>query len=167
MKPRRLAAVIVAVALTLAACGGGTDGHAYRAETLDGATPVSVADLAGRPALLTSWATWCRECKKLLPELELLYHARGDEVQVVAVNVNAGRDDTEIREVIDRYGMTMAQWRDPKNGFTGAFSAPGVPTTVLLDAEGNVLERWPGVTDLSTPEITEAIDAAVAGAPGK
>jgi thioredoxin-like negative regulator of GroEL len=111
--------------------------------------------------LLTSWATWCRDCKELLPALERLHDERGEELHVVAVNVNAGGGEERIETMVDDYGLKMELWRDRDNDFTAAFGAPGVPTSVLVDEDGAVVQRWPGAIDLESDEIVRAVDDAL------
>lgn len=122
---------------------------------------VALADLAGRPALLTSWATWCKECKTLLPELQTLFENEGaDGVQVVAVNINAPGSASDVVALERQYGMTMARWRDVDNHFTQAFRARGVPTSVLVDGDGAVVRRWPGgipVADAETRRLLKQV----------
>jgi thiol-disulfide isomerase/thioredoxin len=147
--------------LLLVSCGAGSSSTGYHATAWRGGDRVSVSSLRGQPAVLTSWATWCRECKKLLPALERLHTTRGDELHVVAVNVNAGGDAGEIDAIVKKYGMTMPLWRDPDNDFTATFHAVGVPTTVLLDSGGKVLRTWAGLEGFDDRDVASAIDAAV------
>ncbi len=123
---------------------------------------VSMADLHGAPAVLTSWATWCKECKTLLPALEQLHEDQGaDGVQVVAVNVNAPGAEDDVLALEHEYGMTMARWRDVDNDFTQAFRSRGVPTSVLVDADGVVLRRWPGGIPLDDPATRRVVEQAL------
>lgn len=161
MRRSRRVATWVAGALLLVACASGSSSDAYHATAWRGGGRVSVSSLHGRPAVLTSWATWCRECKKLLPALERLHTTRGNELRVVAVNVNAGGDTREIDAIVRKYRMTMPLWRDPDNHFTATFHAVGVPTTVLLDRDGKVVRTWAGLTGFDDAGVAGAIDAAV------
>lgn len=163
---RRLGAVVgVAAAVAcLTACGGtagpGPTQAPYSALDVATGAAVSTAELAGRPALLTTWATWCEECRDEMPALEALWRDRGsDGLQVVAVNVNAmGPSERTIGQMIAGWGLTMSQWRDPDNRFTSHFGGMGVPMTVLLDADGSVAQVWFGAIDSRTSEVGSAID---------
>lgn len=147
-----LTAPVALALLVAAACGTTTSGAArYSAQRTDG-TKVTVASLRGRPALLTSWATWCTECAELLPGLERLAEQQGtDGVEVVAVNVDRAGDAAKVAETERKYGMTMPRWRDPDDEFTHVFRARGVPTSVLLDSSGKVVRTWPGGFPLDDP----------------
>lgn len=123
-------------------------------------------ELRGAPALLTSWATWCKECKTLLPELEELSDDQDvDGLQVVAVNVNAPGSEDEVVALERQYGMTMDRWRDVDNEFTQAFRSRGVPTSVLVDADGMVVRRWPGGIPVDDPRTARLLRQALRSAP--
>ncbi|MFO7279125.1 MAG: TlpA disulfide reductase family protein [Thermoanaerobacterales bacterium] len=161
---RRLALVLaLAAAVALAACGGGTggDGVDYEAVDLVTGEEVSVADLAGRPALLVSWATWCTECDEVLAGLqEFAESPAADGVEVVAVNLDASDAGGAVEAKVDEHDLTTTLWRDRRNEFKRAFGALGVPTTVVLDRDGAVTATFPGAVDLTGEEVTAALAAA-------
>ncbi|MCB0987193.1 MAG: TlpA family protein disulfide reductase [Microthrixaceae bacterium] len=164
MRPlTRWLALVVAVsmvaALGLSGCGGGGGGTAYSVADLRTGAPVSVADLRGQPALLVSWATWCRECDEELAGLQAFAESDAAEgLRIVAVNLDAAKVEDEIDAKIAKHGLTVDLWRDRRNEFKRAFGALGVPTTVLLDAEGKVVGTFPGAIDFEDEKVLAAID---------
>jgi peroxiredoxin len=156
----RLIAAVVAVAALLGGCGGDNDG-AVTYEATDHVTgePVSVESLRGQPALLVSWTTWCRECDEELEGLQQFAASpAADGIEIVAVNLDAGDVTDEIDAKIAAHGLTTALWRDRQNGFKGTFGALGVPTSVLLDADGAVVETFPGAVDFEDAALLEALE---------
>jgi thiol-disulfide isomerase/thioredoxin len=157
---RALALLLLLGALgSLIGCSSSSDSATKRYSVRDekGHT-VSLADLRGRPALLTSWATWCNNCKTLLPGLQALATEQGRTgLQVVAVNVNAGGSGGEVAALEHSYGMTLPRWRDTDDDFTRTFRARGVPTSVLIDADGKVVQQWPGGIPLDEPAVKHLI----------
>lgn len=164
MRPlTRWLALVVAVsmvaALGLSGCGGGGGGNAYSVADLRTGDPVSVADLRGQPALLVSWATWCRECDEELAGLQAFAESDAAEgLRIVAVNLDAAKVEDEIDAKIAKHGLTVDLWRDRRNEFKRTFGALGVPTTVLLDAEGKVVGTFPGAIDFEDEKVLAAID---------
>ncbi len=162
---RRCAGVVAALAVVTSCARSADDTKVieYRATDLDTGVDVSLQDLRGAPVLMSSWATWCEPCKEELPKLEALYEQRaGDGLQLVAVNVNApGPAERQIENMIERLGLTMPTWRDDANRFTVVFGGMGVPTNVLIGADGRVIQRWLGAVDVDDPAFIAAIDAAV------
>lgn len=161
MRRRARSALLVAIALVgVAGCStssGSASAPEYTVRDRAGHR-VSMEDLRGSPALLTSWATWCKECKTLLPDLEQFHEQQGaDGVRVVAVNVNAPGSASDVVALEQQYGMTMERWRDVDNDFTQAFRSRGVPTSVLVDADGTVVRRWPGGIPIDDAETRQLV----------
>lgn len=154
---RRTAIVALAAAVLLGGCGGAGD-EAYEATALRTGETVSVESLRGEPALLVSWATWCRECDEELAGLqEFAESERAEGLQIVAVNLDAASVEDEIDAKIERHGLTVELWRDKRNRFKREFAALGVPTTVLLDADGEVVATFPGAIDFDQDDVLAAI----------
>jgi thiol-disulfide isomerase/thioredoxin len=152
-------AALALAAVVLAACGGGSERAPYEATDLVTGEEVSVDDLRGHPALLVSWTTWCAECDEELAGLaEFAASDAADGLEIVAVNLDAGDVDDEITAKLERHDLSTALWRDRRNEFRGAFAAVGVPTTVLLDADGDVRGTFPGAVDFDDDEVLAAID---------
>lgn len=164
---RFLAFILAGAALVAAGCGpeaGDGEIVEYAAEEFGTGHPVSLQDLRGHDALLTSWATWCEPCKEELPAIDALYRERsGDGLQVIAVNVNeAGPGARSIEDYIHELGLSMPVWRDADDRFTVAFHGFGVPTNVLIDGEGRVVKTWLGAVDPNSEEFIAVIEDALA-----
>jgi thiol-disulfide isomerase/thioredoxin len=152
-------AAAAATAVVLAACGGGSERPRYEANDLVTGADVSLDDLRGSPALLVSWTTWCAECDEELAGLaEFARSADAEGLEIVAVNLDAGDVEDEITAKLERHDLSTGLWRDRSNQFRGAFGALGVPTTVLLDADGDVRGTFPGAADFDDAEILAAIE---------
>ena len=160
---------MVLATLTAAACGEAPrDAEesadavpALEAVTLAGDS-VALTDVRGEVVLLNVWATWCVPCRQEAPELESLHQRYGDQgLRVVGVTVdNRGAED-QIREFIDRFGMTYDIWWDPDGSAIDEFGAVGVPLTVLLDRDGRVAWRHLGTFNADNPALREALRSAL------
>jgi thiol-disulfide isomerase/thioredoxin len=176
---RRLArcALVIGSLVALVSCGGsgGSGGGALGAATgppveFDAVvferggvgSPVSLGDLRGRPVLLSSWATWCTPCRMELPRLDRFASGiADDELAVIAVNIDGTAVIGEVGQMIDELDLGLTVWLDPDATFGERFRAVGVPTSVLIDREGRVVQRWTGVLDLDEPGFLASIDAIV------
>ena len=157
----RVRSVLVAAVLTLllVSCGGGEGGTGYEIADLATGEPVSVSSLRGEPVLLVSWATWCRECDEELAGLQEFADSDADEgIHIVAVNLDAADVDDEIDAKVAKHGLSVDLWRDRRNEFKRTFGALGVPTTVLLNADGEVVGTFPGAIDFDDADVLAAID---------
>lgn len=160
MRRRFTTVLLLAVVMPLVACGADDEDPTARDRVdlpgpedylqielprLDGEGSLRLADLAGRPAVVNFFASWCAPCVTEMPEIEEVKQQVGEDVAFVGVNVQDSVDDAT--ELIDRTGVTWDIVRDVDGELTTAVGSVGMPTTVLLDAEGNIVERQTGALD--------------------
>lgn len=161
-----LSAILVVTLVALSGCGAGSESSSgssndgtYRATELRSGEAVSTESLLGQPALLVSWATWCKECDEELAGLqEFADSDLADGLHIVAVNLDAADVGDQIDAKVERHALSVELWRDKRNGFKRTFGALGVPTTVLLDADGKVVETFPGAIDFTQASVLDAIE---------
>ena len=118
---------------------------------LDG-NSTSLADYRGKVVLLNLWATWCPPCKEEMPALETFYrrHA-GNGFAVVAVN--DGDPTADVVQFVKDYGLTFPVWLDPTYIATEkAFKTMNLPSSFVIDRDGQVVLSWVGGIDLRTLE---------------
>src|SRR6478609_7101579 len=120
-------------------------------------TKLATADLKGKPVLVNLWATWCVPCVAEMPLLDKLAGELGDGVRVVTVS-----QDLEGAKLVPPFfaGKKFAnlpQWLDSDMKLPPALKAPGLPLTVLYDAEGKEVWRVMGGYDWSTAEARALI----------
>jgi thiol-disulfide isomerase/thioredoxin len=110
---------------------------------MDGA-PVSSADYDGKTLLITFFATWCPPCIQEIPTLMKLQQQFSNDVfSVVGLSVDEGGADVVAKLVKKRsinYPVLMADDVTARN-FGGVV---GIPTTFLINKEGNVVKKYPG-----------------------
>lgn len=110
--------------------------------------PVTLADKRGKVVLLNIWATWCPPCVREMPSLDRL-QARfgGRDFEVVAVSEDRG-GAAVVNAFYKRLGLTsLALYLDPNAGVSRALNVLGLPTTILIDRDGNEVGRVPGPAD--------------------
>jgi thiol-disulfide isomerase/thioredoxin len=142
-----------AVAAAPAASGPGhSDPWALRFERPEGGALV-LADLRGRPLLINFWATWCPPCVKEMPMLDAFARAQAARGaagwQVIGLAVDG---PTPVREFLKK---TPVSFPIGLAGFGGTELARqmgnatgGLPYTVVLGLDGQVLHRKLGETNL-------------------
>jgi thiol-disulfide isomerase/thioredoxin len=133
--------------------------------------PMTLADFHGRIVLLNLWATWCVPCRKEMPALDRLQAKLGGPgFTVVPVSI-----DYRGRDVVARFyrelGLTsLGIYVDRSANATFAVNAMGMPTTLLIDAQGRELGRvvgpteWDGAMMLSLTSYLEIRDRDVGAA---
>jgi thiol-disulfide isomerase/thioredoxin len=112
---------------------------------------LSSTQLEGVITVMNFWYAGCAPCRIEMPELiELQTEFLSEGVQFIGVNV---RDSAETSLAFARrIGMNFPSVMDAKTGsvvlgFTGVVTPQAVPTTLVIDAEGNVSARVLGRID--------------------
>ena len=123
----------------------------------------TLADFQGRVVVLNLWATWCAPCRKEMPSLDRLQAAQGgDDLEVVAISIDRG-DITKVTDFFDELGVTnLAVYHDPTAKVGRALRAPGLPTTLVIDRQGNEIGRVLGDAEWDGADAVALLKALMA-----
>ena len=113
---------------------------------LDGAED-SLSAYRDRVVLIDFWATWCRPCIDVLPELRaLVAELPADRFTLLAISVDERLETvTALRE---REPMPWTNWHAGiDSDIERAWDVRGFPTYVLVDEQGLILARTSGFDD--------------------
>ncbi len=102
------------------------------------------------------WATWCPPCVAEMPALQRMHEAlAGSGVAVAAVSVD--REGAEkVRPFLEETGITtLPIYLDPESRSLRVFKAGGLPTTVVLDADGRELGRVIGPAEWDAAAVVD------------
>lgn len=127
---------------------------AFEFQTEDGGT-VTLADFRGTPVVVNYFATWCPACRAELPEFEAVHQAVGDDVTFLGVS----RDNvtSSWRSLVVDAGLTyQTVFEGNVEGSFAFVDARAMPTTVFIDADGEVQQVWSGT--LSDDHLRDLID---------
>ncbi len=119
---------------------------------------VSLAAFKGKVVLLNFWATWCPPCVWEMPKLNSLQaRLRGEGLAVVAVSVDR-KGYPVVKPFLKRHGLVhLKAYLDPKYNLKRQFGYGGLPTTVLIDAQGRVVGMMVGSADWDSPAAIELV----------
>ena len=115
----------------------------FQAKTVDGTAQVKgLGDYRGRLVLLNVWATWCEPCQREMPSIERLYRELGPRgLKVVAVSIDDGGAQADIREFVKEHGLTFDILHDPTGGIMRAYQMIGVPQSFLIGPDGTIQKK--------------------------
>ena len=127
--------------------------------------------LAGRPAVVVFWATWCTYCKALMPYLEGIQADYADAgVKIIAINAKEdGKEDPKA--YIERLGFPLIAIQDG-DAIANAYDVEYLPGLMIVGGDGVVAWRraWTDlpagrqVAELWASQIREQLDALLGAA---
>lgn len=92
---------------------------------------------------LDFWASWCVPCRHSFPWLNAMQEKYGDEgLVIVGINVDQARADAD--RFLDAYPARFTLVMDPDGELAEQWQLQGMPSAVLVDAQGNELHRHIG-----------------------
>jgi peroxiredoxin len=112
----------------------------------------SLADYHGKVVLVNLWATWCPPCKAEMPTLKAYYEAHQAD-GFVTIAINDGDPEDAVKAFAQEYALTFPVWLDPEYEATEqAFKTSNLPSSFVIDRDGQVRLRWVGEIDRATLE---------------
>lgn len=105
-----------------------------------------LSDYKGKVLFLNFWATWCPPCKMEMPDIQKIYEKyekQGEKSEVVilslaAPNTQDEKDIDGIKAFLEENGYTYPVLMDDGGYTFGAYRISSLPTTFMIDKEGNV-----------------------------
>jgi len=114
------------------------------------------AALAGRPALLNVWASWCAPCRTELPALAE-YATRPGAVPVVGIDVQD--DPRSALALLRELGITLPSVTDPDDALRRALTVPpALPISYVVRADGSVTRVDPPTPFGSADDVAAAVE---------
>lgn len=126
--------------------------------------PVNLVSFPGQVVLANFWATWCVPCVAEMPALNRLQQRLGsDRFRVITISL-----DRKGFEVIDPFFAqhrldALDAYLDHSNRLSLEVGATGLPTTVLIGADGRWLGRYIGDANWDSDAAIRLLEAAIAG----
>lgn len=141
--------------------GPGVVAPTFDLARLSDAGRVRLADYAGRPVVLTFWASWCISCRSEFPRLRSLVRAhRGDDLAVVGITYRDLASDARAfaKEFKANFTLAKGGGGDP---VATDYGIRAIPQLYFIGRDGVIRQRMFGAPSAA------AIDAAVAGISGR
>lgn len=135
-------------ASTKKALGIGVKAPDFELKTLTGET-VKLSDLKGKKVMLNFWATWCGPCKAEMPEMEQFSKQIGDDIVILAVNIDPQLD---VKGFVDENKITFPILLDTDDKVNETYQIMAIPTTFFIDSKGIIRNKYPGTMKLNIME---------------
>jgi cytochrome c biogenesis protein CcmG/thiol:disulfide interchange protein DsbE len=120
----------------------GLDGKSYR-----------VGGERDKLLLINFWASWCEPCHMEAGDLQSVYTAYKDQLDLYAVNVTYMDSQAEAMDFVSEYELTYPTLLDVSGDVTrDKYWIDGYPTSYLVNQAGVIAEIYFGVIDKSILE---------------
>ena len=130
--------MFAAMLLATVAVAGSSSGPApdFSLQSLDGST-VRLSDLKGQVVLINFWATWCAPCREEMPLLDAIYQ-KYNRLGVELLGINVEDDASGAQEYLNETPVTFPILFDPDGRVSKQYQVKAMPSTILVDRQGNV-----------------------------
>ena len=132
-----------------------------------GSTPQTLASLRGKVVLLDFWATWCKPCIEMYPEMRAWAQEFGPQGLVILGVTNHSRQSSaQVKRFFDREKLPWPVAIDQRNLTHIDYGVSPIPHTFLIDRNGIVRLSHRGGGDLTAIEakIRELLAQRAGGA---
>lgn len=116
----------------------------------------TLSDYRGKIVFLNFWATWCPPCRAEMPSMQKLYQS-WDKEKYVLLAVDIGQDRERVKSFADENGYTFTILLDSQGRIAGKYGIRGIPTTCLIDQQGNLITRIVGSREWSLKEVERIV----------
>ena len=166
MRRRLVLSAVAALSLVafaaVAFAGGKAGGRApdFALVNASGAT-VKLSSLRGKVVLVDFWASWCKPCKKELPELDKLakaYKDAGADVAIVAITIDTKKDNAD--KFLKSAGIKhVTVLYDPSSTSAEQYQPETMPTSYVIDKKGIIKSVHVGYNAGDEKKVKAEIDA--------
>jgi thiol-disulfide isomerase/thioredoxin len=165
----------IALALALAAIAAAAPartpgevevGQVLRDATLQGLNGPArkLSEFRGKPLVINVWASWCGPCRAEMASLErLAWSAAGRHFAIIGISTDDYQE--AARDWLKQSNATLSHFIDRKLEMENMLGASQVPLTVLVDANGRIIQKVYGAKEWDGAKARRLIDQAFRGKP--
>ncbi len=141
---KRIYTSLAIIAMAMVSATGGiatakTEARPAPDFTLKSATGenVKLSELRGQVVMINFWATWCGPCRQEMPLLENL-HQQYSPLGFTLLGVNVEKDPEDARRWLKERPVSFQVLFDTNNQVTKQYQVQAMPSTIMIDRDGNV-----------------------------
>lgn len=122
---------------------------------------VSLSQLKGKVVFLNFWATWCPPCIAEMPSINILKTKYKNRDNIVFLMVDADGNFENSLAFMEKHGYDLPVYA-PATQIPPEMFESSLPTTVILDKQGNMVFRYEGSADYQSAKMMAFIDKLLA-----
>ena len=117
---------------------------------------INIKNFDGNLIILNFWATWCEPCKEEMPSLDRLQvDSMLINLKVFAINIGKENKNKVNKFFEDLNIKNFEPYFDPPTTLAKKFSLRGVPTSILIDKNGQEFARIIGSIDFDDKKFID------------
>jgi cytochrome c biogenesis protein CcmG, thiol:disulfide interchange protein DsbE len=109
----------------------------------DEGAQMRLSDLRDKIVILDFWASWCGPCAMQAPILDRIARRHSDDVVVLGINVDDSPD--VAKAYATKKGLSYPILADLEGKASNLYKATTLPTIVLIDGKGNIVQLTQGM----------------------
>ncbi len=113
---------------------------------------VKLSDFIGKPVVLNFWASWCPPCRGEMPHFNEVSSNVKNDVVFMMVDLVDGQRETQAKgqKYVEEQGYDFPVYFDNEQKAANTYGISSIPTTFIIDAEGNIVNAFQGAIDKQT-----------------
>ena len=146
------------------ATAAGTDGEVVIGQVLPNATlrglngpAQTLANFRGRPLIINVWASWCGPCREEMASLERLAW-RAERRDFAIIGISTDDYPEQALRLLKLRNATISHFIDTRMEMERMLGASRLPLTVLVSADGRVLEKVYGARQWDSADALRLIN---------
>ena len=103
---------------------------------------ININEYKGNLLILNFWATWCEPCKEEMPSLDNLQaNPELNKIKIFPINIGKENLDKVSKFFIDLNIKNFEPYYDPPTTLAKKFSLRGIPTSIIINKDGEEFAR--------------------------
>ncbi|HVC02771.1 MAG TPA: TlpA disulfide reductase family protein [Steroidobacteraceae bacterium] len=133
------ACVLAAIAAASTAIAASVDGGPAPPFTLStpGGRQDSLSQFKGQVVMLNFWATWCGPCQQEMPLLDQIYKQYAP-AGFTLLGINVDTNEAKVKALLAHKPVSFTVLLDPHNSVAGKYHVEEMPSTIIIDRQGNI-----------------------------
>lgn len=117
---------------------------------------IKLSDFKGQVVYVDFWASWCKPCRKSFPFMNSLQKKYGKQgLKVIAINLDSDKGAAKSFLQKNPANFTIAYDADGKT--PEQFGLMVMPTTYLIDRQGNLVNTHKGFKKSQTAKVEKTV----------
>lgn len=129
----------------------------FRLKDLEG-NLVDFTAYKGKVVVINLWATWCAPCRVEMPSIQSLYSKiESENIEFVILSLDRDNEVNKVKKYISKNKFTFPVFM-PHGYLADQLQADVIPTTLVIDKAGKVVNRKTGTTNFDTKQFKNYLE---------